>query len=44
VIGAPIRVEVGENGRASRNAIKATTAQLHVEIQRLYDEAQSKIG
>jgi 1-acyl-sn-glycerol-3-phosphate acyltransferase len=44
VIGAPIRVEVGENGRASRSAIKATTAQLHVEIQRLYDEAQSKIG
>ncbi|MGK0275790.1 MAG: 1-acyl-sn-glycerol-3-phosphate acyltransferase [Ilumatobacter sp.] len=44
VIGAPLRVEVAENGRASRNAIKATTAQLHVEIQRLYDEAQSKIS
>jgi 1-acyl-sn-glycerol-3-phosphate acyltransferase len=44
VIGAPLRVEVVENGRASRNAIKATTAQLHVEIQRLYDEAQSKIS
>ena len=44
VIGAPLRVEVAENGRASRNSIKATTAQLHVEIQRLYDEAQSKIS
>jgi 1-acyl-sn-glycerol-3-phosphate acyltransferase len=44
VIGAPLRVEVAENGRASRNAIKATTAQLHIEIQRLYDEAQTKIS
>lgn len=44
VIGAPIHVEVAENGRASRSAIKAMTAQLHAEIQRLYDEAQSKVG
>jgi 1-acyl-sn-glycerol-3-phosphate acyltransferase len=43
VIGAPLRVEVAGNGRASRNAVKSTTAQLHAEIQRLYDEAQSKI-
>ncbi|MFT7501559.1 MAG: 1-acyl-sn-glycerol-3-phosphate acyltransferase [Gammaproteobacteria bacterium] len=43
MIGAPIRVEVGENGRASRHAIKTTTAHLHVEIQGLYDKAQSKI-
>lgn len=43
VIGEPLQVEVGENGRASRKAIKATTAQLHVEIQRVYDEAKSKV-
>jgi 1-acyl-sn-glycerol-3-phosphate acyltransferase len=44
VIGAPIRVEVGENGRASRDVIKATTAQLRIEIQRLHEEDQSKVS
>jgi 1-acyl-sn-glycerol-3-phosphate acyltransferase len=37
LIGAPIWVEVGPNGKAGRKAIQATTAQLHTELQRLYD-------
>lgn len=44
IIGEPIRAEVGENGRASRKAIAAVTAQLHAELQRLYDEAQAAVS
>lgn len=44
VIGAPIRAEVNESGRASRHAVAAVTEQLHVELQRLFDHAQSTVG
>ncbi len=43
-IGAPIRAEVGPSGRASRKAITAVTEQLHTELQRLFDRAQSTVG
>ncbi len=43
VIGAPIRVIVGESGRASRSAIAAVTAELHAELQRLFDLAESRV-
>jgi len=44
VIGEPIRVEVGESGRASRHAVTDTTDQLFRELQRLFDLAQSRVG
>jgi len=44
VIGEPIRVEVGESGRASRQAVTDTTDQLSLELQRLFDLAQSRVG
>lgn len=44
IIGEPIRAEVGENGKASRQAVAAVTEQLHTDLQRLYDEAQAAVG
>ena len=44
VIGKPIRVEVNANGRANREAVSVVTKQLHAELQRLYDHAQSHVG
>jgi 1-acyl-sn-glycerol-3-phosphate acyltransferase len=42
VIGAPIFAEVGESGRASRAAIASVTAELSVELQRMFDRAEAK--
>ncbi len=42
VIGAPISAEVGESGRASRAAIASVTAELSVELQRMFDRAEAK--
>jgi 1-acyl-sn-glycerol-3-phosphate acyltransferase len=42
IIGRPIRAEVGESGRASRSAIAAVTAELSVELQRLFDLADAR--
>jgi 1-acyl-sn-glycerol-3-phosphate acyltransferase len=44
VIGEPIRAEVGESGRASRQAVAEVTRQLSDELQRLFDLAQSRVG
>ena len=44
VIGEPIHTEVGESGRASRQTVKDTTEQLSIELQRLFDLAQSRVG
>lgn len=44
VIGEPIHVVVGESGRASRHAVTDSTEQLSVELQRLFDIAQSRVG
>jgi len=43
-IGRPIRAEVGASGRASRKAIATVTEELHTELQRLFDRAQSHVG
>jgi 1-acyl-sn-glycerol-3-phosphate acyltransferase len=42
VIGPPLRVEREPGERARRSAIAATTAQLHAELQRLFDAAQAR--
>lgn len=44
VIGEPIVVAPGPRGRASRPAIAAASVQLRDELQRLFDEAQSRVG
>lgn len=44
LIGEPITAEVGASGRASRSEITRVTAQLHTELQRLFDEAQARVG
>lgn len=44
VIGAPIRVERGPNGRAARSSVAAATERLHTDLQRLFDEAQRRAG
>ena len=43
-IGTPIHTEVGANGRATRMAISQATAELHAELQRLYDRSMSIVG
>jgi 1-acyl-sn-glycerol-3-phosphate acyltransferase len=44
VIGEPIRAEVGESGRVSRLALTEVTRQLSDELQRLFDQAQARVG
>jgi 1-acyl-sn-glycerol-3-phosphate acyltransferase len=44
VIGPPIVGERNEKGRVPRKEISAMSAQLHAELQRLFDEAQARVG
>ena len=44
VIGDPIVVEIGESGRAPRRAITEASKRLSVELQRLFDLAESRVG
>jgi 1-acyl-sn-glycerol-3-phosphate acyltransferase len=44
VIGEPISVEVGESGRAPRRAISEASERLSVELQRLFDLAEARVG
>ncbi len=44
VIGDPIIVEIGAGGRASRRAITEASEQLAVELQRLFDLAEARVG
>lgn len=44
VIGEPIVAEVGASGRSSRKDVTAVTARLAVELQRLFDVAQARVG
>jgi 1-acyl-sn-glycerol-3-phosphate acyltransferase len=44
VIGEPITVEASASGRVSRKAVAAASAELREELQRLFDEAQSRVG
>ncbi|MEZ5216778.1 MAG: lysophospholipid acyltransferase family protein [Ilumatobacteraceae bacterium] len=43
-VGPVIRVPVGDNGKVGRNAIRTTTAELHDELQRLYDRASERVA
>jgi len=44
VVGKPLHPPVNPGGRASRRAVHELTEQLHVELQRLFDEAEEKAG
>ncbi len=44
IVGTPLQAEVNESGRASREAIAEVTEQLHTDLQRLFDRAQSVVG
>jgi 1-acyl-sn-glycerol-3-phosphate acyltransferase len=44
VVGKPLHPPVNPGGRASRRAVRELTEQLHVELQRLFDEAEEKAG
>ena len=44
IIGKPIAVPAAVDGRMPRSAVKEVTAQLHVQLQELFDEAQTKAG
>ena len=43
-IGRPIVAERNESGRVARTEITSVTAQLHDELQRLFDLAESRVG
>ena len=43
IIGEPIRVPVGENGRVPRNAVRQTSDDLRKILQDLYDRAQARV-
>ena len=44
IIGKPIAVPAAVDGRMPRSAVKEVTAQLHVQLLELFDEAQTKAG
>ncbi len=44
IVGKPLQVEVGLTGRMQREAMRVVTADLHAEMQRLYDAAQARAG
>jgi 1-acyl-sn-glycerol-3-phosphate acyltransferase len=44
VIGPPITIPTGPSGRAARPDITAASGELRDELQRLFDEAQSRVG
>ena len=43
IIGAPIHPRPSESGRVPRSEVKRLTAELHAELQRLFDAAQAGI-
>jgi 1-acyl-sn-glycerol-3-phosphate acyltransferase len=44
IIGPPIHPEPGEPGKAPRRAVRELNDRLGSELQRLFDEAQAKVG
>ena len=44
VIGEPFTVEVSESGRVSRRAISEASERLAIELQALFDLAESRVG
>ncbi len=43
IVGKPIHPRVSDNGRAPRSEVKRLTAELHDELQRLFDSAQASL-
>jgi 1-acyl-sn-glycerol-3-phosphate acyltransferase len=44
VVGPPMSVDVGEDGKVPRRAVRETSERLRAELQRLFDEAEAKSG
>lgn len=44
VVGPPLEIEAGADGKVPRRAVRELTASLHTELQRLFDDAQAKAG
>lgn len=44
IIGKPIYPVVNDHGRAPRSEVQRLTAELHRELQRLFDQAQARTG
>lgn len=44
VVGDPIHPQVLDQGRAPRSEIKRLTAELHTELQRVFDIAEARVG
>ena len=44
IVGAPMYPQVDESGRVPRAAVKELSAELHAEMQRLFDRAQARAG
>jgi 1-acyl-sn-glycerol-3-phosphate acyltransferase len=44
IVGPPIMPPAVENGRLPRSAVKEHSALLHAELQRLFDEAERRVG
>jgi 1-acyl-sn-glycerol-3-phosphate acyltransferase len=44
VIGEPITIERGASGRVPRQAIGEASQRLSVELQRLFDLAEARVG
>jgi 1-acyl-sn-glycerol-3-phosphate acyltransferase len=44
VVGKPLHPPMNPGRRASRRAVRELTEQLHVELQRLFEEAEEKAG
>jgi 1-acyl-sn-glycerol-3-phosphate acyltransferase len=44
IVGKPMYPVVSDNGRAPRSEVKRLTAELHEELQKLFDAAQARVG
>ncbi len=44
IVGKPIYPQIDGNGRAPRSEVKRLTAELHEQLQILFDEAQTRVG
>ena len=44
IVGKPIYPVIGDNGRAPRTEVKRLTAELHEQLQILFDQAQTRVG
>jgi len=40
IVGDPIQTSVNDNGKVARSNVRELTSALHIELQRLYDEAR----